>query len=304
MAATLVVTLSTYAGIDLRGELLTINPHLPKAWDEIKFNTQYRGTRFHFTMDHQRIVITSDQSTEIQVKNQRIALTANQPTTIEYQDGAPMKGLVFDLDGVITDTAKFHYIAWKNMADSLGIEIDEKFNEQLKGISRIESLEKILAYGGKADLYNQQQKLALADEKNREYVELLEQLTPGDILPGILSLLDQADALGIQCAIASASRNAPHILEKLGIKERFAHIVDPQTLTHGKPHPEIFIRAAEAIGITPQQAIGFEDAQAGIEGIKGAGMFAVGVAVDEPLQGADILVDTLAGLQLSDLMRR
>ena len=212
------------------------------------------------------------------------------------------KGLVFDLDGVITDTAKFHYIAWKNMAEKLGITIDEKFNEQLKGISRIESLERILEFGGKADKYTQEEKEALAAQKNAEYVELLEELTPADILPGLISVLDQADALGMKSSIASASKNATHILEKLGIKERFEHIVDPNTLVKGKPDPEIFIRAAEAIGITPEEAIGFEDAQAGIEGIKGANMFAVGVSVGEPLHGADLIVNSLEEIDLSKLI--
>ena len=212
------------------------------------------------------------------------------------------KGLVFDLDGVITDTAKFHYIAWKNMAEKLGIIIDENFNEQLKGISRTESLERILEFGGKADAYTEEEKEKLAAQKNTEYVELLEELTPADILPGLLSVLDQAEALGMKSSIASASKNAPHILEKLGIKERFAHIVDPNTLVKGKPDPEIFVRAAEAIGIKPEEAIGFEDAQAGIEGIKGANMFAVGVSVGEPLHGADLIINSLEEIDLAKLV--
>lgn len=212
------------------------------------------------------------------------------------------KGLVFDLDGVITDTAKFHYIAWKTMAEKLGIIIDEKFNEQLKGISRTESLERILEFGGKADAYTEEEKEKLAAQKNTEYVELLEELTPADILPGLLSVLDQAEALGMKSSIASASKNAPHILEKLGIKERFAHIVDPNTLIKGKPDPEIFVRAAEAIGIKPEEAIGFEDAQAGIEGIKGANMFAVGVSVGEPLHGADLIINSLEEIDLAKLV--
>ena len=212
------------------------------------------------------------------------------------------KGLVFDLDGVITDTAKFHYIAWKNMAEKLGIIIDEKFNEQLKGISRTESLERILEFGGKADAYTEEEKEKLAAQKNTEYVELLEELTPADILPGLLSVLDQAEALGMKSSIASASKNAPHILEKLGIKERFAHIVDPNTLVKGKPDPEIFVSEAEAIGIKPEEAIGFEDAQAGIEGIKGANMFAVGVSVGEPLHGADLIINSLEEIDLAKLV--
>ena len=188
------------------------------------------------------------------------------------------------------------------MAEKLGIIIDEKFNEQLKGISRTESLERILEFGGKADAYTEEEKEKLAAQKNTEYVELLEELTPADILPGLLSVLDQAEALGMKSSIASASKNAPHILEKLGIKERFAHIVDPNTLVKGKPDPEIFVRAAEAIGIKPEEAIGFEDAQAGIEGIKGANMFAVGVSVGEPLHGADLIINSLEEIDLAKLV--
>ena len=127
-------------------------------------------------------------------------------------------------------------------------------------------------------------------------------MTPADILPGLLSILDQAEALGMKSSIASASKNAPHILEKLGIKESFAHIVDPNTLIKGKPDPEIFVRAAEAIGIKPEEAIGFEDAQAGIEGIKGANMFAVGISVGEPLHGADLIINSLEEIDLAKLV--
>lgn len=213
-----------------------------------------------------------------------------------------MKGFVFDLDGVITDTAKYHYEAWKELADQLGISIDLKFNEQLKGISRMDSLERILAHGNKQSAYTQEEKEAFAAQKNEAYVQLLQNLTPADLLPGVAEFLKEAKAKKMPCAIASASKNAPFILEKLGVIDLFDAIVDPATLTKGKPDPEIFVKAAESIGIKPEEAIGFEDAQAGIAGIKACGMYAIGVLADEPLTQADRTVHSLAELNMDELI--
>lgn len=214
------------------------------------------------------------------------------------------KGFVFDLDGVITDTAKYHYIAWKELAAEIGIEIDLKFNEQLKGISRMDSLERILTLGNKNDAYTEVEKEALATKKNTHYVQLLQNLTPDDLLPGVKTFLDEAKAKNIPCAIASASKNAPFILDKLGVMQDFDTIVDPATLKKGKPDPEIFIQAALALGIEPAEAVGFEDAQAGIDGIKAAGMYAVGVYSGEELHGADVIVEKLTDLNIDELLAK
>ncbi len=214
------------------------------------------------------------------------------------------KGFVFDLDGVITDTAKYHYIAWKELAAEIGIEIDLKFNEQLKGISRMDSLERILTLGNKNDAYTEVEKEALATKKNTHYVQLLQSLTPDDLLPGVKTFLDEAKAKNIPCAIASASKNAPFILDKLGVMQDFDTIVDPATLKKGKPDPEIFIQAALALGIEPAEAVGFEDAQAGIDGIKAAGMYAVGVYSGEELHGADVIVEKLTDLNIDELLSK
>jgi beta-phosphoglucomutase len=214
------------------------------------------------------------------------------------------KGFVFDLDGVITDTAKYHYIAWKELAAEIGIEIDLKFNEQLKGISRMDSLERILTIGNKNDAYTEVEKEALATKKNTHYVQLLQSLTPDDLLPGVKTFLDEAKAKNIPCAIASASKNAPFILDKLGVMQDFDTIVDPATLKKGKPDPEIFIQAALALGIEPAEAVGFEDAQAGIDGIKAAGMYAVGVYSGEELHGADVIVEKLTDLNIDELLAK
>ena len=206
-------------------------------------------------------------------------------------------GFIFDLDGVITDTAKFHYQAWKALADSLGISIDETFNETLKGISRMDSLDRILAHGHRENAFT-------PAEKNDHYVQLLEHLTTEDVLPGVVPLLQQAQARHIPCAVASASKNAPLILEKLGVRAYFATIVDPDSLSKGKPDPEIFLAAADSIGVLPQNAIGFEDAQSGIDGLKAAGIYAVGLSASQPLIGADMQVSEMTELSVDALLNR
>ncbi|MGL9917654.1 beta-phosphoglucomutase [Enterococcus sp. DIV2416] len=213
-------------------------------------------------------------------------------------------GFIFDLDGVITDTAKFHYQAWKALADSLGISIDETFNETLKGISRMDSLDRILAHGHRENAFTPAEKEALAQQKNDHYVQLLEHLTTEDVLPGVVPLLQQAQARHIPCAVASASKNAPLILEKLGVRAYFATIVDPDSLSKGKPDPEIFLAAAESIGVLPQNAIGFEDAQSGIDGLKAAGIYAVGLSASQPLIGADMQVSEMTELSVDALLNR
>ncbi|GEJ63832.1 beta-phosphoglucomutase [Enterococcus faecalis] len=213
-------------------------------------------------------------------------------------------GFIFDLDGVITDTAKFHYQAWKALADSLGISIDETFNETLKGISRMDSLDRILAHGHRENAFTPAEKEALAQQKNDHYVQLLEHLTTEDVLPGVVPLLQQAQARHIPCAVASASKNAPLILEKLGVRAYFATIVDPDSLSKGKPDPEIFLAAADSIGVLPQNAIGFEDAQSGIDGLKAAVIYAVGLSASQPLIGADMQVSEMTELSVDALLNR
>ncbi|WP_159162356.1 beta-phosphoglucomutase [Enterococcus faecalis] len=213
-------------------------------------------------------------------------------------------GFIFDLDGVITDTAKFHYQAWKALADSLGISIDETFNETLKGISRMDSLDRILAHGHRENAFTPAEKEALAQQKNDHYVQLLEHLTTEDVLPGVVPLIQQAQARHIPCAVASASKNAPLILEKLGVRAYFATVVDPDSLSKGKPDPEIFLAAADSIGVLPQNAIGFEDAQSGIDGLKAAGIYAVGLSASQPLIGADMQVSEMTELSVDALLNR
>ena len=214
-----------------------------------------------------------------------------------------VKGLIFDLDGVITDSAEYHYQAWKNLAEKLGIQIDREFNEQLKGISRMDSLERILVYGNVADQYSEAEKEILAAEKNNEYVELIKDITPKDLLPGIGQLLHEAKAAGIKLALASASKNGPMILARLEIAALFEQVVDPSLLAKGKPDPEIFMRGAEQLALSPEVCVGIEDAEAGISAINAAGMFSVGVGDEESMKAANYRVRDTSELTLAKIIQ-
>ncbi|WP_297077649.1 beta-phosphoglucomutase [uncultured Enterococcus sp.] len=193
------------------------------------------------------------------------------------------KGVLFDLDGVITDTAEYHYKAWKKLGAEIGVTIDRQFNEQLKGVSREDSLARLLAHGGVSDQFTAAQKQELAARKNDYYVEMIQQVTPQDVYPGIKHLLEQLKQAGIKCSLASASKNGPFLLEKMELTEAFDAIADPSKVAHGKPAPDIFILAAKEVDLTPQDCIGIEDAQAGIEAIIKSGAHPIGVGTKEVL---------------------
>ncbi|GEK89584.1 beta-phosphoglucomutase [Alkalibacterium putridalgicola] len=214
-----------------------------------------------------------------------------------------IKGLIFDLDGVITDTAEYHYLAWKSLAKKLGIEMDREFNEQLKGISRMESLDLILKHGNKENDYTEEEKQELATQKNEEYQHYIEEITHNDLLPGIETLLKEAKEKGIGMALASASKNGPKIIRQLEIDELFdGTVVDPASLSAGKPDPEIFIKGAEVLGLKPEECVGLEDAEAGVESINAAGMFSVGVGSEAAMHKADYIVKDTKELTLDKIL--
>ena len=208
------------------------------------------------------------------------------------------KAVIFDLDGVITDTAHYHYLAWKALAESEGVHFDHAFNENLKGVDRMGSLDLILA--GSSKTYSMEQKLALADRKNRQYVELIATMGPGDLLPGALDALAAVRAAGLKIGLASVSKNAFTVLDRLGIRDRFDYVVDAATIANSKPHPEIFLNAAAALGVAPKDCLGVEDAVAGVASIKSAGMFALGVGSPAVLTQADRVIASLLAFRLED----
>lgn len=217
----------------------------------------------------------------------------------EHQE---IEALIFDLDGVITDTAKYHYEAWKQLAEELGIHFDLEFNEQLKGIDRMASLEKILSQlpdGGSA--FTLEQKQEWAERKNNNYQGLIQSVDESEILPGILELFHDLKQAGIPIGLASASRNAGTLLRQLKVESYINVIADPESVAHGKPAPDIFLKAGEALGVDPRYCVGVEDAEAGVQAIKSAGMFAVGVGDAQILSKADYIVPETSKLSLSNI---
>lgn len=208
------------------------------------------------------------------------------------------KAVIFDLDGVITDTAHYHYLAWKRLADAEGIPFDEAFNEELKGVDRMGSLALILARGSRS--YTEDEQLALADAKNRHYQELIATMTPQDLLPGALDALAAVRAAGLKTGLASVSKNAFTVLDRLGIRDRFDTVVDAARIANSKPHPEIFLTAAAQLGLAPQDCLGVEDAVAGVASIKDAGMVAVGVGSPDVLRRADYVIPSMREFRLGD----
>lgn len=204
-----------------------------------------------------------------------------------------MKAAVFDLDGVVTDTAKFHFQAWSKLAkEEFNLDLPASFETNLKGISRTESLEAILKFGDLLDKYSKEEVQNLANKKNDYYVEAISKLTKEDILPGISKLLTDLKENGVKLAVASASKNAPFILEKLGLAHVFDAVADPAKVKAGKPAPDIFLAGAKAVGVAPNQCVGVEDAIAGVSAIKAADMVAVAVGDKDELRQADCVVPT------------
>ena len=206
-----------------------------------------------------------------------------------------MKGAIFDLDGVIVDTARYHFLAWKELADEFGFEFTEKDNERQKGVSRMASLEVLLEVGGITGLTDEQ-KETLATKKNNRYVEMLQSLDKSELLEGAEDYLKKIKAEGVKIALGSASKNAPLILEKLGIAELFDAVVDGNSVTKSKPDPEVFLIGAKLLGLDPADCCVFEDAQAGIEAARAAGCSVIAIDKNGVLVDADKNVKTLGDL--------
>lgn len=198
---------------------------------------------------------------------------------------------IFDLDGVIVDTAKYHFLAWRNLADSLGFEFTEQHNELLKGVSRVRSLE-ILLEIGKVELTDAQ-KQPLLLKKNEEYLGYVNKMTSEEILPGVTVLLDYLDANNIKFALGSASKNAPLILERVGLLDRFTALVDGNDVSKAKPDPEVFLIGAKKLNVLPENCIVVEDAIAGVEAANAAHMISIGIGDSKVLSNADYIFNDM-----------
>ena len=201
------------------------------------------------------------------------------------------------MDGVIVDTARFHFKAWHRLADSLGIEFNEEQNEQLKGVSRVDSLEKILAWGNLQ--LNNKKKIELMDLKNKWYLDFVTEISPSELLPGVHHFLVELKNAGIAIGLGSSSKNSMLILEKLGILDFFKTVVDGNKIHMSKPHPEVFLRGAVELGFNPADVVVFEDAISGVEAAVNGGFKCIGVGDVKFLNQAHAVVDSLEGMTVA-----
>ena len=209
-----------------------------------------------------------------------------------------LQAVLFDLDGVLTDTAHAHFLAWKRLADSLGIAFDESANEELKGVDRMGSLDRILARGART--YDATERERLAACKNRWYRKAIADFSPANLYPGARAALDVVRAAGLRTALVSASRNAPALIAAMGIADLFHAVIDPAGVAHGKPAPDLFLTASHVLGVDPAACLGVEDAPAGVAAIHAAGMVALGIGTPDALPQADAIIAGLADFRLGD----
>lgn len=200
-----------------------------------------------------------------------------------------IKGIIFDLDGVIVDTAHFHYLAWKKTAATLGFELTPELNEQLKGVSRIDSLQKILDWAGIE--ISEERFDFLTSDKNVDYLSHVETMTEDDVLPGVREFIAQLKQDGYRIALGSASKNARHILERVNMLAKFDAIVDGTNVTAAKPDPEVFLQGAELLELAPSQCVVFEDSKAGITAANTGGMTSIGIGKKQHLSHADFVFE-------------
>lgn len=207
------------------------------------------------------------------------------------------KGFIFDLDGVIVDTAKYHFLAWRDLAKSIGIDFTLEQNEQLKGVSRVKSLEKILSWGNTSVNYVEFE--ALMDKKNKDYLGYINEMEKDEILPDVPKILNYIQEQNQGIALGSASKNAKMILKKIGLLETFEHIVDGNDVVKGKPNPEVFLKAAKLLSIEPKNCIVFEDSLAGIQAANTAGMLSIGIGEENVLGEADYVFKDFTEISIS-----
>lgn len=221
--------------------------------------------------------------------------------TIERQNARRRaEAVIFDLDGVLTDTAELHYQSWQMLARELGIPFDRQKNDALRGLSREQSLELLLANRGPS--FNADQKADLTRRKNDDYLRRVQQMSPRDILPGVSELLESLAKMALPAAVASSSRNARVVIERIGLAALFSKVVDGNDAPRSKPDPQVFLLAAERLGVAPRVCVAVEDAASGIEAALAAGMRVVGVGPRERVARAHQVVPALTEITVEALI--
>lgn len=300
-AANWQVAVFGFAGVrtTLQTDRLTLRPLLPDAWLRLAFPITWKGQSALVEITHDNVTIAnrSKAPLEVTVFDQ---LDTVPPGASKTWSTPAIRGVIFDLDGVLCATDESHYLAWKRLAEQEGIPFDRKVNERLKGVGRMDSLDIILENAPRG--YTLAEKAALADRKNKTYRQFLDTMSPEDLLPGAEKLLSALRQRGIKTAVGSSSRNAPLILERLGLGSVFDAVTDGNDIRRSKPDPEVFLLAAERLGLRPCECLVVEDAAAGVESARRAGMacFAVGEAAQLP--NVRRRAASLAEVQVDDLL--
>ncbi len=305
MAGSWMLVVYGFAGLRYKEGIPWVYPHhIPENWEELKFSLKISSGLLSIRINSEWTEYVckepglsgSQKSIEVVHRNKKLMI-GNEP--IKVKTGPEFKGAVFDLDGVITSTDDYHYQAWKYLSDEMGWVFNREINHRLRGISRSESL--LIIAGENNQLLTEEEIQVMTEKKNRRYLKLLDGLTASDIMPGTIELLSHLRKRGIKSALASASRNAGYIIDKLGLTTCFDYLVSASAVEFGKPDPEIFIKASEGIDVLPDECVGFEDAQPGIEGIIAAGMKSVGVGESVRSSKCDLHVSNLSEITVSDI---
>ena len=210
-----------------------------------------------------------------------------------------VRGFIFDLDGVLTDTAEFHYRAWQRLADEAGLPFSRQANEKLRGVSRRESLRLIVGQRS----FSEAQIEEMMDLKNRYYLQAIETISPNDLLPGARELLQEIRAAGLKSAVGSASKNAGQVIDRLGLRPLLDAVADGYSVERPKPAPDLFLHAANELHLSPSECVVVEDAAAGIEAALAGGFYSVGLGPAERVGQAQAVFPSLEGVHLSDLLR-
>ncbi|MEH2296448.1 beta-phosphoglucomutase [Nostoc sp.] len=309
-----------FGGIQLTENGPVANPHLPPGWTRLKFKLHWRGKWHDFDLHQGQVA----QDITRQLEYLQLSLSANPPnfdSEVSDPSGLPafssplvpitpypqrephlphnpnIQGFIFDLDGVLTDTAELHYLAWNKLADEEGIPFNREANDALRGVSRRASL--MLILGDRR--YSEAQIQEMMERKNRYYVELMQNMTAKDLLPGAIALLDELRQAGIKIGIGSASKNAQTVIERLGIADKVDAIADGYSVEQPKPAPDLFLYAAKQLGVEPGQCVVVEDAAAGVDAALAAGMWAVGLGPAERVGAAHVVLPSLEGIKWADL---
>ena len=290
-----------FGGLTYTGPLLEFSPILPPAWNAYRFKFVYRDRTIQVGVKGTEVSLCLLAGDKIAVKlyGKGVELShtpVTAPISPAFLTRPQPKAILFDLDGVIVDTACLHYRAWKHIADQEGIFFDSHINERLKGVSRRQSLDIILEHAPRS--FSEEEIEAMMRTKNDIYVESLQTLTDRDILPGISSFLDELSAAGFKTAIVSASRNAGVILKRIGLEGRFDEVVTGEHTKMSKPDPEGLLLASRLLGIPPESCVVIEDAAAGVKAAVSAGMKSIGIGDKTLLHQADYTLSSTQYLSL------